>query len=368
MRLRTRCIGMEPGRANWPRKVFGGAPGGFPPALAGAGLCHGSEAWELGARGRRELGQEPSRGCLEPPALLGAALQGRTWQGSQRKTAASARAHSTLPLSGGSGGGKPGWVRGGILCPAPTTDWPRLRKLAGEGSVAGGIRAASGPGTRGQSGSLLVARLSQEARVARAPLTSLPSTWLSLSDSRCPVGSGEQEEAAVTGKASCAQPCRADSRGGRPRAAPGGPCGWSKLWGPPAISTPGPRLLRDGYHKWGHQCTPKPPSSWTARACLSLTVLRSSRGGGGGGSAPGAGSRRRGQPGLRRPPSGLARLQITPLASGRCPRAPPPPAASARGQVHAGGAAVAASICSLHSHRPAPRRAPGRWSFGGLSY
>lgn len=57
-----------------------------------------------------------------------------------------------------------------------------------------------------------------------------------------------------------------------------------------------------------------------------------------------------------------------PLASGRCPRARPPPAASARGQVHAGGAAVAASICSLHSHRPAPRRAPGRWSFGGLSY
>lgn len=57
-----------------------------------------------------------------------------------------------------------------------------------------------------------------------------------------------------------------------------------------------------------------------------------------------------------------------PLASDRCPRACPPPAASARGQVHAGGAAVAASIRSLHSHRPAPRRAPGRWSFGGLSY
>lgn len=70
------------------------------------------------------------------------------------------------PLSGGSGGGKPGWVRGGILRPAPTTDWPRLRKLAGEGSVAGGIQAVSGPGTQGQSGSLPVARLSQEARMA----------------------------------------------------------------------------------------------------------------------------------------------------------------------------------------------------------
>lgn len=83
-----------------------------PPLPApGAGLCRGSEAWELRARGRPELGQEPSRGCLEPPALLGAALQGRIWQGSQPKAAGSARAHSALPLRGG--GGKPGWGGGG---------------------------------------------------------------------------------------------------------------------------------------------------------------------------------------------------------------------------------------------------------------
>lgn len=62
---------------------------------------------------------------------------------------------------------------------------------------------------------------------------------------------------------------------------------------------------------WSH-----PPSIRTSHACLSLTVLRSSRGGGGG-SAPGAGGCWREQPGLRRPPSGLARLQITPwLAAG----------------------------------------------------
>lgn len=49
---------------------------------------------------------------------------------------------------------------------------------------------------------------------------------------------------------------------------------------------------------------------------LSLTVLRSSLGGGGG-SARGAGGRRRRQPGLGHPPSGPARLQITPwLAAG----------------------------------------------------
>lgn len=113
----------------------------------GAGLCHGSEAWELRARGRRELGQEPSRGCLEPPALLGAALQGRIWQGSQRKAAGSARAHSALPLRGG--GGKPGWGEGGFLHPAPIADWPGLRELASEGNIAGGIRAASSPGVAG---------------------------------------------------------------------------------------------------------------------------------------------------------------------------------------------------------------------------
>lgn len=80
----------------------------------------------------------------------------------------------------------------------------------------------------------------------------------------------------------------------------------------------------------------------------------------------------RGAAGTGSLPPGASRMaqaiEDHPLASGRCPHARPPPAASACGQVHAGGAAVAASICSLHSHRPAPRRAPGRWSLGGLSY
>lgn len=133
-----------------PEKYLAALRGASRPPLPapGAGLCRRSEAWELRAQrgGAGSSRQEPSRGCLEPPALLGAALQRRIWQGRERQAAGSAHAHSTLPLSGG----KPGWgvcVGGcGILCPAPTVDWPRLRELACDGSVAGGIRAASGPG------------------------------------------------------------------------------------------------------------------------------------------------------------------------------------------------------------------------------
>lgn len=134
-----------------PEKYLAALRGASRPPLPapGAGLCRRSEAWELRAQrgGAGSSRQEPSRGCLEPPALLGAALQRRIWQGRERQAAGSAHAHSTLPLSGG----KPGWgvcVGGcGILCPAPTVDWPRLRELACDGSVAGGIRAASGPGS-----------------------------------------------------------------------------------------------------------------------------------------------------------------------------------------------------------------------------
>lgn len=305
---------MDPGRASWPRKVFGGAPGGFPPALAGAGLCRGSEAWELGARGRRELGQEPSRGCLEPPALLGAALQGRIWQGSQRK--ASRLGARTLHTPFSAAANRLGW--GGVETfarrPLPTGpgsgSWQEKAVLPG----ASGLLAALGHlGRVGAFGSP-----DSAGKPAWLVPLYLPSAVLGyprpIPDAQGTQGSRKRPQCSAMRVA--LSPAGLIPSGGRPRAAPGGPCAWSKLWGPPALSTTGPRLLRNGYHKWGHQCTPNPPSSQTSRACLSLTVLRSSHGGGGG-SAPGAGSRRRGQPGLRRPPSGLARLQITPwLAAG----------------------------------------------------
>lgn len=116
----------------------------------------------------------------------------------------------------------------------------------------------------------------------------------------------------------------------------------------------------------GYKCTlePPPPSSRTSRIRLHPYRVAELQ------QQPGQ-SRRGGQPPAQAaspqaPTEWPSRNEDHPLASGRCPRARPLPAASARGQVHAGGVAVAASICLLHSHHPAPRRAPGRWSFGGV--
>lgn len=133
-------------------------------------------------------------------------------------------------------------------------------------------------------------------------------------------------------------------------------------------ASPGPGSSKMETISGGYKCTLESPhqSSRTSRIRLHpYRVAELQR-------QPGQSQRGRRPPARAAYPQAPAewprRIEDHPLASGWCPRARPPPAASARGQVHAGGAAVVASICSLHSHRPAPRRAPGRWSFGGLSY
>lgn len=274
----------------------------------------GSAAWELGVRGRRELGQEPSRGCLDPSALLGAALQGRIWQGSQRKAVASARAHSTLPLGGG---GKPGL---GEEDPAPRAHC-RLAQAQGAGRRT--YRRLGYPGCKRPRGQR------DRVRASLSPDSAGKHSWLAplclvspvlgplpIPDTRRAQRSRKKPQSRVTLVAlSLARLVRE-----------GGGCALRQVgrvlganFGPPALRKP--PLLRDENHKWDHQCILETPSSRTSRSCLSLTVLRSSRGGGGG-SAPGVGSCWRGQPSLRRPPSGLARLQITPWLAAHARRRP----------------------------------------------
>lgn len=86
-------------------------------------------------------------------------------------------------------------------------------------------------------------------------------------------------------------------------------------FGVPRLSPPlGPGSSAMGITSGATSALRSPLSSRTYWARLSLTVLQRSRGSGsgsGGSSAPEANSRRRGQPGLERPLSGTARLQIT---------------------------------------------------------
>lgn len=126
-----------------------------------------------GSSGRGGAGSRAGAQSGLPPAASSAQgrspeenLAGRGTKGS----GLSAGAHSTLPLGGGKRG--TGWG-GGILFPAPTANWPGLRELVCEGSVAGGIRAASGPGCAGTEREP-PGRPARPggARVARAPLPS----------------------------------------------------------------------------------------------------------------------------------------------------------------------------------------------------
>lgn len=125
----THCIGTEPSRANWPRKVFGGAPGGFPPALAGAGRpappplrgLGAPSAEAPGAPGRSPVGAASSRQLCSGLLSRGGFGRGGSVRQRARRTHTP---HSEL------GGGKPGW--GGGWNPVPSAHC-RLANAQGAG-------------------------------------------------------------------------------------------------------------------------------------------------------------------------------------------------------------------------------------------
>lgn len=155
---------MEPGGANWPRKVVGGAPGGFPPALAGARRRALPQLRGLGARNTRAplapAGAQSGLPCASssaPGCSPGDDLAGEPAQGS-RLGALTLHTPSQRRQTG------LGWG-GGILRPVSAADW----ELAGKGSVAeaSGLRAAQG--TQGQSGSLPVSGIRQGSPRGSSP-------------------------------------------------------------------------------------------------------------------------------------------------------------------------------------------------------
>ncbi|XP_066880006.1 collagen alpha-2(I) chain-like [Kogia breviceps] len=330
-----------------------------PPSLApGAGLRCRSKAWELGARGRRELragaqsglprAASSARGCSPEENLAGEGAKGG---------GLGARTLHTPARWRQTGYGW-GWGKSCAQRPLPTGPSSGSRYAKAAASLASGLRAARGaPGQKREPpGS--PARPGEPSWPA--PLC-LPSSVL---DCPCPIPDARRapgcrhrpQSRAMRAALSLAQPVR--EGGDHAQRQVGRVLGAN--FGVPRLSvSQGPRFSATGTTSAGHKCSPAPPEqSDLPRPPSALPCCGAPAAAAGavpeGRAATGAGSlasgaRRAARPGCR-----------SPLASGRCPRAHPPPAASARSQVHAGGAAAAASICSLHSHRPAPRRAPGR--------
>lgn len=339
-----------------------------PPSLApGAGRRAVLPLRGLGARGAGALGA-PGRspvGAASSRQLCSGLLSREFGRGGSERRRAR-RAHTPHSRSVAAN-----WVRvglGEILRPAPTADWPELWEPVCEGSVAGGIRAASGPGCAGSEREPPGSPARPGEPSWPAPLC-LPFSVLDcpypIPDARRAPGCRHRPQSrAMRAALSSAQPVR--EGGDHAQRQVGRVLGAN--FGVPRLSvSPGPRFSATGTTSAGHKCSPAPPEqSDLPRPPSALPCCGAPAAAAGavpeGRAATGAGSLASGARRAARPDC------RSPLASGRCPRARPPPAASARSQVHAGGAAAAASICSLHSHRPAPRRAPGRWSFGGLSY
>lgn len=211
---------------------------------------------ERGGAGRS--GQKPSRNCLEPPALLGAALQRKIWQGRERKAAGSARAHTPHSRSAAANPVGVGW--GEILCPAPTAEWPRLRELACEGSVASGIRAASGPEAPGRSRSF-PGSLARPGEPAWLASLCLPSPVLGcpcpIPDARwAPVSRQRPQSRAIRAALSPARPVR--EGGGRAQRQVGRTLR-ANFGVPLPSASPSPGSSTMGTTSGGHKCTLETP-------------------------------------------------------------------------------------------------------------
>lgn len=155
-----------------------------------------------------------------------------------------------------------GWG-GGILRPAPTADWPRLRELAGEGSVAGACGLQAAQGAPGQNGSLPATQLGQGSPRGSRPSAFPPWYLAAPIGFRTPGGRGGAGRGLSPGLCELSSALPAYLRGGRQCGAPGGSCAWSKLWGPPVLSIPGSRLFQEGITSGATsvpRSTPRPPA------------------------------------------------------------------------------------------------------------